>query len=57
MLNVELIEKSGTLQKIKKLFTYIKMGKDILTIGNIEIGKKILPLFFERCRYWKSISI
>ena len=37
-----------------KKWNVIKMGKEMLTFGNIEIER---PLFFERCRYWKSISI
>ena len=37
-----------------KKWNIIKMGKEMLTFGNIEIER---PLFFERCRYWKSISI
>ena len=45
---------------IKKfIFIYIKMGKAILTLGNIDIEKKErfchhkAPNFFGRCRYWK----
>ena len=37
MQNSNLIEKSGTLWSIKKLFSYIKMGKEILRFGDIEI--------------------
>ena len=37
MHNANLIEKSGTLQSIKNLFSCIKMGKEILTFGDIEI--------------------
>ena len=35
-------EKSGTLYNIKKLFSYIKMDKEILTLGNIDIEKNKL---------------
>ena len=37
MQNVNLTEKSRTLYKIKNLFSYIKMGKKILTLGDIEV--------------------
>ena len=37
--NADLTEKSGSLQNIKKLFSYIKMGKEVLTFGDIEIEK------------------
>ena len=30
---------------MKNLFSYIKMGKEILTFGNIEIEKKLSPIF------------
>ena len=39
MQNADLTEKSGTLQNIKNLFSYIKMAKEILTFGDIEIEK------------------
>ena len=39
MQNADLKEKSGTLSNIKKLFSYIKMGKEFLTFDNIEIEK------------------
>ena len=35
MQNTDLTEKSGTLLNIKNLLSYIKMGKEILTFGNI----------------------
>ena len=35
--NADLTEKSGALYSIEKLFSCIKMGKEILTFGNIEI--------------------
>ena len=35
-LNADLIEKRRTLWNVKKLFSYIKMAKEILTFGNIE---------------------
>ena len=45
-------------------FSCIKMGKEILTSGNIEIEKKKKKklssqdsYFFGILRYWKSISI
>ena len=39
MQNADLIKKSGTLWNIKKIFLYIKIGKDIIgkTFGSIEI--------------------
>ena len=42
MQNSDLTEKCGTV-KTKKLFSYIKMGKETLTFGNIEIEKFFLP--------------
>ena len=52
MQNADLIGKSRTLKNINNLFSYIKMGKEILTFGNIEIEKKkkfatIRPIFLE----------
>ena len=40
MQNANLTGKSRTLKNINNLFSYIKMGKEILTFGNIEIEKK-----------------
>ena len=37
--NADLTEKSWALLKHKKLLSQIKMGKEILTFGNIEIEK------------------
>ena len=50
--NADLTEKRGTLQNINNLFSYIKMDKDILMFGNIEIEKNKFynpktPIFFE----------
>ena len=42
MKNADLTEKRGTLKSIKNLFSYIKLGKETLTFGNIEIEKKII---------------
>ena len=39
MQNVDLTEKSRTLWNINNLFSYIKMGKEILTFEDIEIEK------------------
>ena len=39
--NANLMKKSETLQRIKNWFSYIKMGKKILTFGDIEIEKKM----------------
>ena len=39
MQNADLTEKSGSLSSIKNLFSYIKMVKEILTFGDIEIEK------------------
>ena len=39
MQNADLTKKSRTLSSIKNLLLYIKMGKEILTFGNIEIEK------------------
>ena len=39
MQNADLTGKSGTLQNIKNLFSYIKMAKGILTFDDIEIEK------------------
>ena len=36
MQNADLTEKSGTFIKHKNLLSHIKMGKEILTFGNIE---------------------
>ena len=51
MQNADLIKKSETLQKIKNLLLYIKMGKEILTAGDTEIEKNKFyrnesPIFF-----------
>ena len=51
MQNADLIKKSETLQKIKNLLLNIKMGKEILTVGDIEIEKNKFyhnesPIFF-----------
>ena len=40
MQNADLTKKSGTLQNINNLFPYIRMCKEILTFGDIEIEKK-----------------
>ena len=37
MQNVDFTEKSRTLKNIINLLSYTKMGKEILTIGSIEI--------------------
>ena len=42
MQNCDLTEKCGTV-KTKKIFSYIKMGKETLTFGNIEIENFFLP--------------
>ena len=42
MKNADLTEKRGTLKSIKNLFSYIKLGKETLTFGNIEIEKKLI---------------
>ena len=39
MQNADLTEKSETLENIKNLFSYIKVGKEVLTFGNTEIEK------------------
>ena len=39
MQNADLSEKNWTIKNINNLFSYIKMGKEILTFGNIEIEK------------------
>ena len=39
MQDADFTEKYGTLQSIKELLSYIKMGKEILTSGDIEIEK------------------
>ena len=41
MKNADLTEKGGTLQNIKNLLSYIKMGKEVLTFEDIEIEKKV----------------
>ena len=43
MQNDDLTDKSRTLRNIKNLFSYMKMGGEILTFGNIESEKKNLP--------------
>ena len=40
MQNADFTEKSGAFIKHKNLLSRIKMGKQILTFGNIEITKK-----------------
>ena len=40
MQNADLTEKSGTLENMKNLFSYVKMGKEILRFCGIEIEKK-----------------
>ena len=40
MRNANLTEKSGTLENIKNLLSYVKMGKEILTFGDTEFEKK-----------------
>ena len=40
MQNDDLTDKSRTLQNIKNLFSYMKMGREILAFGNIESEKK-----------------
>ena len=53
MQNANLTGKSRTLKNTNNLFSYIKMVKEILTFGNIEIEKKkkkfatIRPIFLE----------
>ena len=37
--NADLTENTETLQKINSLFSFIRMGKEVLTFGNIEIEK------------------
>ena len=39
MQNADLTEKNEILLNIKNLFSHMKMGKEILTFGNIEIEK------------------
>ena len=41
MKNADLTEKGGTLQNIKNLLSYIKMGKEVLTFEDTEIEKKV----------------
>ena len=52
MQNVDLIEKITTLYSLNNLFSYIKLGKEILMFDNIEIGKNKFyhyktPIFWE----------
>ena len=46
MQNADLTDKNGTLQNIKNLLLCIKMGKEILTFGDIEIEKKTTAIRF-----------
>ena len=51
MQNAYLTEKSGTLLNLKNLFSYIKLGKEILTFDIIEIEKNFFygnktPIFW-----------
>ena len=52
--NIDLSEKSRTFKKKKKIIKKKKMGKEILTFGNIEKKKKKTPLLkspiFKRLR-------
>ena len=62
MQNANLTGKSRTLKNTNNLFSYIKMVKEILTFGNIEIEKKKeicyhKTYFFGRFRYRENISI
>ena len=50
--NADLTTKNGTLWNIKNIFSYVKMGEEIITFGNIEIKKIIFyrhktPIFGE----------
>ena len=52
----DLNEKRRTLQNIINLFSNIKIGKYIITFGNIEVEKSKFyrfrsRIFFMRCRY------
>ena len=54
MQNADLTKKSGTLYKHKNLLWHIKMGKEILTFGDIEIEKSKFyrhktPMYFFLC--------
>ena len=39
MQNADLTEKSGTLENMNNLFSYIRMGKEILTFGILKLKK------------------
>ena len=57
MQSAYLIKKSGILWNIKNLFSYITMGNENLTFGDIEIVKKIVAirlLFLggDGCGHW-----
>ena len=43
--NADLTEKGGTLQNMKIFFSYVKMGEEILTFGDIEIEKNKFCLY------------
>ena len=44
--NVNLTEKVENWKNISNLFSYMKMGKEILTFGNSEIEKNKAPIFW-----------
>ena len=43
MQNADLAEKRGNIIKHKNLLSHIKMGKETLTLGDIEMEKKLPP--------------
>ena len=43
-----------------KRLSHIKVGKEIIAYGDIEIEKKFTAIkvaFYRRCRYWEILSI
>ena len=50
--NADLTEKGGTLQNMKKIFSYVKMGEEILTFGDIEIEKNKFCLYTTHILLW-----
>ena len=53
--------KKWNISKYKTLFSYIKMGKEMLTLGDIEMENNIFYTYkspiFSGCRYWWNINV
>ena len=58
MQNADLTKKRNIVTH-KNLLSQIKMGKETLTFGDIEIDNffftAMTPIFLKRCKYWKVL--